>query len=96
MKLFVISEDELLCMGLRFAGIDGITVAGEGEFKENLQQAVENPQIGIILVTEGLLLQYEKEWLKVAGGKSQKLFLTLPAWKKKEGQMEPVGKTGME
>ncbi len=83
-------------MGLRFAGIDGVTVAGEGEFKENLQQAGENPEIGVILVTEGLLLRYEKEWLQAAGGKSQKLFLTLPMWKKKEGQREPVGKPGME
>ena len=96
MKLFVISEDELLCMGLRFAGIDGITVAGEAEFRETLKQATENPEIGMIIVTESLAAQYEKEWIQVAGGKSPKLYLTLPVWKKKEGQMEPVGKTGME
>lgn len=96
MKLFVISEDELLCMGLRFAGVDGVTVAGEAEFREILKRAIENPEIGMILVTESLAAQYEKEWLQAAGGKSQKLFLTLPMWKKKEGQRKPVGKPGVE
>lgn len=65
-------------MGLRFAGIDGVTVAGEAEFREMLKQAIENPEIGLILVTESLAAQYEKDWMQVAGGKSPKLFLTLP------------------
>lgn len=78
MKLFAISEDELLCMGLRFAGIDGVTVEGEAEFQEMLKQAIENPEIGVILATESLTAQYETDWIQAAGGKKQKLFVTLP------------------
>ena len=50
----------------------------EAEFREMLKQAIENPEIGVILATESLTAQYETDWIQAAGGKNQKLFVTLP------------------
>ena len=94
--MFVISEDEEICTGLRFAGIDGIVVSGEEEFKAAFNEAVQNPEVGIVLVTEYLRLQYEKNWMQAACGEREKLFVTLPMWKEQKRQRELVGKPGME
>ncbi|MCQ1529218.1 V-type ATP synthase subunit F [Lutispora saccharofermentans] len=61
MKMHLISDNADTLTGFRLAGIKG-TVAHEGdEALEELKKACDNPDIGIILVTETLMEKMGQE-----------------------------------
>ncbi len=51
MKVFCISDNIDTQMGLRLAGIEGVVVHQRQEVLEVLNQCIENPEIGIVLMT---------------------------------------------
>lgn len=52
MKMFLISDNVDTQTGMRLAGVEGVVVHERQEFKEALDEAISNPEIGIILLTE--------------------------------------------
>lgn len=54
MKYFVVTDSTDTLVGLRLAGIDGVVVREEGTASEAIRTAVEDPSVGVLLVTEGL------------------------------------------
>ncbi len=54
MKYFVVTDSTDTLVGLRLAGIDGVVVREEEAASEAIRAAVENPSVGVLLVTEGL------------------------------------------
>ncbi|MCC8123255.1 MAG: V-type ATP synthase subunit F [Oscillospiraceae bacterium] len=54
MKYFVITDSTDTQVGLRFAGIEGVVVRGEGELKQAIAAAAADPEIGVLLITEHL------------------------------------------
>lgn len=55
MQIYVISDNHDTKMGMRLCGADGIVVHDRDEFCAALDKAVNNPEIGIVLVTEKLV-----------------------------------------
>jgi V/A-type H+-transporting ATPase subunit F len=55
MQFYVISDNIDTQMGMRLAGIEGVVVHEEHEVIEALEYAVNNENIGIVLMTEKLV-----------------------------------------
>lgn len=54
MRMFLISDNIDTLTGMRLAGVEGIVVHEKKEIKDALDNALSNPDIGIILITEKL------------------------------------------
>ena len=52
MKMYLISDNVDTLTGMRLAGVGGCVVHERQELKEALQRTLEDPQVGIILLTE--------------------------------------------
>ncbi len=78
MKLFLISDNVDTQTGMRLAGVDGVVVHERQEFKEALEQTMSNPDVGIVLITEG----FGKRFPDVISGKkveySKPLIVEIP------------------
>lgn len=55
MKFKLISDNHDTAMGMRLAGIDGVVVHTAEEVKRELHAATQSEDIGIVLMTEGLV-----------------------------------------
>lgn len=55
MQLYVISDNHDTLLGLRLAGIDGIVAHTQDEVRRALLSAIDNPDVGIVLMTEKLV-----------------------------------------
>lgn len=51
MKFFLIG-DSLSILGYGLAGIQGVVVNSKGEAAEALKQAIQDPDVGIVLITQ--------------------------------------------
>lgn len=54
MKMYLLSDNRDTLTGLRIAGIKGILVSGTDDARERLEELLNNPDVGIILITEKL------------------------------------------
>lgn len=54
MKFFVISDSTDSVVGMRLAGIEGVTAQTSDETAAALERAYADPEIGVILITEHL------------------------------------------
>ena len=54
MRYFVISDNTDTHVGLRLAGIEGVIARSREEGLEAIGKALQDPTIGILLITEGL------------------------------------------
>lgn len=61
MKMFLISDNVDTRSGMRLAGVDGVVVHEPAEVKEALDQCMKDREIGILLITEKLAQDMEKE-----------------------------------
>ena len=70
MKYFLISDNTDSASGMRLAGVEGVVVSGRDKALRALLDAVGDPDIGIVLVTEKLcaLLEDEIEKIRTSGG----------------------------
>lgn len=55
MKFFVISDNVDTAIGLRLAGMEGIVVHTKEETEKALTEVINNPEIGIVLMTTKLI-----------------------------------------
>ena len=55
MKFFLLSDNIDTKMGMRLAGIDGVVIHEAEEVRQELEKAVNNPEIGVILMTNKLI-----------------------------------------
>lgn len=52
MKMFLISDNVDTYTGMRLAGVEGVVIHSKKHLKEQLEKAVSDKTIGIILITE--------------------------------------------
>lgn len=52
MRMFLISDNVDTFIGMRLAGIEGVVIHSQKHLKEQLEKAVSDKTIGIILITE--------------------------------------------
>lgn len=55
MKFFLISDNRDTAIGMRLAGIEGVIVHEENEVQTELQKAMDDESVGVILMTEKLI-----------------------------------------
>lgn len=53
MKMFLISDNVDTQTGMRLAGVESVVVHERQEFQEALERAVKDPEVGVVLITEG-------------------------------------------
>lgn len=54
MKFFLISDNLDSLIGFRLAGVEGVVVNSKEELLDNVFKCLDDPEIGIILITEKL------------------------------------------
>ena len=52
MKMYLISDNVDTLTGMRLAGVDGVVVHEREELRKELEEAMDDKSIGIILLTE--------------------------------------------
>lgn len=52
MRMFLISDNIDTCVGMRLAGVEGVVIHSQKHLKEQLEKAVSDKTIGVILITE--------------------------------------------
>ena len=55
MKFFLLSDNIDTKMGMRLAGIDGVVIHEEEEVRRELEKAMDDPEIGVVLMTNKLI-----------------------------------------
>lgn len=55
MRFYLISDNVDTYVGMRLAGIEGIVVHEDAEVREALKSAMDNTDVGIVLITEKLV-----------------------------------------
>lgn len=50
--MFLISDNVDTCVGMRLAGVEGVVIHSQKHLKEQLEKAVSDKTIGVILITE--------------------------------------------
>ncbi len=58
MKMFLISDNVDTLTGMRLGGVEGLVVHERQELKEALNQVLQDPSYGILLMTEKLSGQF--------------------------------------
>ena len=74
MKMFLLSADEDTLTGLRLAGVEGALVNSAEALNETAQSVIARGDVGILLVTRTLSLEYPTEILLLK--KNQTLLVT--------------------
>ncbi len=78
MKFFVISDNVDTFLGLRLAGMEGVVVHRPEEVEEHLQKAADDPEVGVVLMTETLLSLCPELVYNIKLGRHRPLIATVP------------------
>ena len=78
MKLYLISDNIDTLVGMRLAGIEGCVVQEQAELKEALSKAVNDKEIGVLLLTEKFGRDFPELINKVKLETKQPLIIEVP------------------
>lgn len=78
MKSFLISDNKDTIVGLRLAGIEGVLAENKEEIKSSFGEAIENKDIGIILLTEKVFEEIKDRVLEQKISGDSPLITTIP------------------
>ncbi len=78
MKMFVISDNIDTKTGMRLAGVDGVVVHNLDEVTKALDSAINNQDIGIVLITEKLATMLPKRIATLKISLSRPLLIEIP------------------
>ena len=54
MKIFCLTDDQELEVGLKLAGCDAISLKETNEIEEKIDEIIKNPNIGILVINQGI------------------------------------------
>lgn len=78
MKLFCISDDQDISVGLRLSGIDGTTLNDKNEIENKIEEICNRRDIGILVITQNIY-QIAKEKIEdIQENKSLPLIVKIP------------------
>ncbi len=78
MKMFLISDNVDTYTGMRLAGVEGVVVHEETELREQLERAVNDREIGIVLLTEKFGRDYPDVVSSIKLERRTPLFVEIP------------------
>lgn len=58
MQMYLISDNVDTYTGMRLAGVDGVVIHSKKHLKQQLEKAMANKEIGILLITEKLSSEF--------------------------------------
>ncbi|GAA4654933.1 V-type ATP synthase subunit F [Anaerocolumna aminovalerica] len=58
MRMYLISDNVDTYTGMRLAGVDGVIIHSKKHLKEQLDKAISDKTIGVLLITEKLSLEF--------------------------------------
>ena len=78
MKSFLISDNKDTLIGLRLANIDGVLAETRADIEKYFNQAVDNKNIGIIIITEKIFDEIKEKVLELKKRGDNQLIVTIP------------------
>lgn len=78
MRSILISDNKDTIIGLRLASIDGVLANKREDILSHFKKAVDNEEIGIIIVTEKIFEEISEEILELKKSGSKQLVVTIP------------------
>ncbi len=81
MKFKLITDSHDAVTGMRLAGIEGVAVKGAAQAEQEIKNAMQDPEIGIVLVTQGLAQSCGELISSLKLGSGNKLIVTVPGSK---------------
>ncbi len=78
MKSFLISDNEDTLIGLRLSGIEGILARNDDEINFEFDKAVEDKEIGIIILTENIAEKINEKVIRLKTEGVDQLVVTIP------------------
>lgn len=78
MKLFCISDDQDISVGLRLSGIDGITLNNKKEIEEKIDETCNKKDIGILVVTQNIYQMAKDKIEDIQLNRSLPLIVKIP------------------
>lgn len=78
MKSFLISDNRDTWVGMRLAGINGVIVHEKQEVLNNLKAAMNDQEIGIVIVTEKIVDLAKEEIMDLKLKKARPLIIEIP------------------
>lgn len=78
MRSIVLSMNRDTITGLRLAGFDGVFIADDQELNEHFDRAVEDPEIGIIILTEPMFEKLSEKAHALKRSGHYQLIVTIP------------------
>lgn len=78
MQTLLLTDQEDAKTGMRLAGIESVWVQDKNTFIDQLDQAIDDPQIGLILMTSGLFHLCEAEVMERKLKHRHTLILMIP------------------
>ena len=78
MRMFLISDNVDTYTGMRLAGVDGIVIHSKKHLKQQLDKAVSDKSIGIILITEKLSREFPETISDVKMNRRLPLIIEIP------------------
>src|SRR5690554_4645888 len=78
MRSFLISDNRDTYVGLRLVGIDGVIVEDRDNALKELKSAVQNQDIGILILTEKIVDMVREEYLEYKIKSKTPLIIEIP------------------
>lgn len=78
MKSYLISDNHDTLVAMQLAGISGEIARGREEILQALHKSMEDPQIGILIITEKVLEQAEREVMNLKLSRRYPLIVEIP------------------
>lgn len=78
MKMYLISDNVDTLTGMRLAGVDGVVVHEREELRKELEEAMDDKSIGIILLTEKFGREFPEIIDQVKLGRKFPLIVEIP------------------
>lgn len=78
MKMFLISDNKDTQVGMRLAGVDGVLISPQSNFKQVLEDVLKDKEIGVLLITEKLCKMAPEEIKEIKMNKRTPLIVEVP------------------
>lgn len=78
MKIFCISDDQDISVGLRLSGIDGTTLNDKNEIENKIEEICNRKDIGILVVTQNIYQMAKEKIEGIQENKSLPLIVKIP------------------
>lgn len=78
MKSLLISDNKDTIIGLRLSGIEGILARDDEKINREFDRAVEDKEIGIIILTENIAERIKEKVLELKTEGADQLVVTIP------------------